>query len=171
LILTAVLLLCLWPQAPSPASPIGTPLVVRGIGSSAIPNVFSARFTSEVTRAVSAARKRKGIGYVSEEAGRWSERDGRSLLGRFLDMHADSPERARAERFLEEQGDPDGTLSEREKDQFAELTAYTYFGAWRRAFHAVGGPYLAGRFASPPPSPVLRGMRRALLDGRKQNGI
>jgi hypothetical protein len=86
------------------------------------------------------------------------------LLETYLEMAPDSPGRLRAERFLAEQGDTDGTLSKREKERFTELVAFTYYREWRRAvrFADKRWRYEGGQFAAPPPEPVLRGMRRAL---------
>lgn len=136
-----------------------------------VPDVFAARFRSAVRRFVAAAtmnRTQRVREYVLDEGDRWSVKDGPSLLERFLALPQDTPGRQRAEAFLEEQGDPDATLTDREKERFAELVAREYFGAWAEAIRraAPRSRFLGGRFASPPPAAVRKGMSAAL---RPQN--
>ncbi len=135
------------------------------------PDVFSAQFVATVRSAVSTAVKEHRGGsraaeFYSAEGLRWSTPKDDSLLERFLRLPPDSPGCHRAETFLEEQGDPDGILSEREKVRFTELAAHSYFSAWRDAFRRSSprSCYLGGQFSAPPPDSVLRGMRQTLLE-------
>lgn len=153
-------------------SAFGPVVVLRlaSIPANQIPDVFSARFAELIRQAVSARprpRHTKFRGYVSDEGSWWNAVDAPSLLERFLSMPDDSPGRQTAERFLEEQGDPDGTLTQREKHRFAALVAETYFAVWRNVVRSADSRhiYLGGRFTSPPPSSVVQGMRRALQSG------
>jgi hypothetical protein len=166
--LTPALLMLTSISVSGAAPPRTIVLHLPAMSTGTIPDVFSARFSALMRRAATATRPVRGDGrtYLTDEGSRWGGRGQLSLLERYLAMPQESPGRHRAERFLEEQGDSDGTLSEREKDRFAEMVAFTYFSAWRKAIHEVEsrGRYAGGRFAPPPPAPALRGMRRALSD-------
>jgi len=161
-------------------TPAPEPLVVLqwpGAAGNEIPDVFSARFLSAVRRASAAAAAaakapRRFRGYVLDESDRWSLRDGPSLLERFRALPQDTPGHQRAEAFLDEQGDPDATLNERETERFAEMVAREYFGTWRRAVRNADPRYptVDVRFTSPPPGAVLRGVKAAMQPPNRAAG-
>jgi hypothetical protein len=132
------------------------------------PDVFSPQFREAVEK--TAARLCKPyrndpwlLGYFTDNELRWGPdwRSRESLLETFLRVPENSPGRKRAEQFLDDVGDPDGTLSEKEKADFQQLAAGEYFRICHEAIRKADPNHLilGCRFAGYAPEPVLRGAK------------
>lgn len=135
------------------------------------PDVFAPSFREKVE--AQAKRRCAGhaddpwlLGYFTDNEMHWGPdwRSRDSLLEMFLKMPEDSPGRKRAEAFMAERGNPDGTHTDADRQAFLELAAGEYFRICRDAIRAADLHHLilGCRFAGFPSERVLRAMKESV---------